>query len=218
MDKLSRASLIEALTIVENWTHADISRLLLQFGLEDVAPPSVGSRRDRANTLMRYLQQNPEEVGSSGKPLAFEIVEYVTITKLNSSYGWGEMSLEEQIPKLFNLLKRDGFAATKSGLESVEAKLSAKVDEEQKVTSKPQINEYVAILGNRGGVITRTNMVEDINNLKSLIGKHKRRLQILKEQKAIHGSSVEPKVIIDIEDIEAEVTKLQAELRKLECE
>ncbi len=47
------------------------------------------------------------------------------------------------------------------------------------------------------------------NDIKNQIQAHSRRLQILKEQKAKHGLSVEPKIIIEIEDIEAELEKLQ---------
>jgi len=53
-------------------------------------------------------------------------------------------------------------------------------------------------------------------DLKKLIHNHTRRLQILKEQKALEGRSVDPRVLIEIEDIEAEVKDLMTELAIIE--
>lgn len=47
---------------------------------------------------------------------------------------------------------------------------------------------------------------------KSLIVTHKRRLQILEEQKALKGINTEPEILIEIENIKAELEKLQTEL------
>jgi hypothetical protein len=51
-----------------------------------------------------------------------------------------------------------------------------------------------------------------INELKQLINKHNRRLQILKQQKAQKGLNTPPEIITEIEDIEAELEGLQVEL------
>ncbi len=53
------------------------------------------------------------------------------------------------------------------------------------------------------------------DHIKNLIANHNRRLQKLEEQKAMEGISVDPKVIIEIQDIKEEIEKLQAELRKV---
>jgi hypothetical protein len=50
------------------------------------------------------------------------------------------------------------------------------------------------------------------DEINKLICIHNRRLQILKEQKAVQGGSVDPKIIIEIEDIEAELGNLKAEI------
>ena len=52
------------------------------------------------------------------------------------------------------------------------------------------------------------------DDITKLIFANNRRLQKLKEQKALQGSSADPKIIIEIEDIEAEIEKLQAELNE----
>jgi uncharacterized protein len=54
---------------------------------------------------------------------------------------------------------------------------------------------------------------DDINQLISV---HFRRLQKLKERQALKGISTEPETILEIEDIEAEIAKLQAELASKE--
>ena len=53
------------------------------------------------------------------------------------------------------------------------------------------------------------------DDIKRLLVNHSRRLQILKEQQALHGISADPKIPIEIKDIEAEIEKLQAELGTL---
>jgi hypothetical protein len=57
---------------------------------------------------------------------------------------------------------------------------------------------------------------KDIADLNSLILTHKRRLQILEEQRAQYGASVDPRIIIEIQDIGEELTKLRKELKALD--
>jgi len=54
------------------------------------------------------------------------------------------------------------------------------------------------------------------NDLKKLIANHRRRLQKLKERQALEGLSVDPTVLIEIEDIEARLLELQRDLSRLE--
>lgn len=53
-------------------------------------------------------------------------------------------------------------------------------------------------------------------DIKRLINNHNRRLQILKEKKALAGWSADPSIPIEIEDIEAEIKDLQIELAVIE--
>lgn len=53
------------------------------------------------------------------------------------------------------------------------------------------------------------------DDLKELIVQHKRRLQKLREQQAREGISADPKIFIEIEDIEVTIAALQAELAAL---
>jgi hypothetical protein len=54
--------------------------------------------------------------------------------------------------------------------------------------------------------------MSDSEDTERLITNHSRRLQILKEQQALLGISADPKIVLEIEDIEAEIARLQAEL------
>lgn len=50
------------------------------------------------------------------------------------------------------------------------------------------------------------------DDIRKLITNHYRRLQRLKEQEALHGLSVDPGVLIEIEDIEIKIAELQEAL------
>jgi hypothetical protein len=51
------------------------------------------------------------------------------------------------------------------------------------------------------------------DDIKKLIRNHTRRLQKLKEQQALAGVAVDPRILIEIEDIEREIENLQTELK-----
>src|SRR5687768_2078543 len=59
-------------------------------------------------------------------------------------------------------------------------------------------------------------MSQSEDSLKKLIYNKSRRLQILKEQQALRGLDTPPHVIIEIEDLEAELKALNEELAALE--
>lgn len=54
------------------------------------------------------------------------------------------------------------------------------------------------------------------DDVKKLIAIYSRRLQKLKEQQALFGISVDPRILIEIEDIEAKIEDLQSELKIVE--
>jgi hypothetical protein len=56
--------------------------------------------------------------------------------------------------------------------------------------------------------------MSDLDDIRREIVQHKRRLQILKERRAQKGIDIEPQILIEIEDIEKEIEKLQGELSK----
>jgi GAF domain-containing protein len=58
--------------------------------------------------------------------------------------------------------------------------------------------------------------MSEMDHIKKLIVNHTRRLQSLKEQQALNGLDTPPKILIEIDDIESEIAKLQSELRMLQ--
>jgi hypothetical protein len=53
---------------------------------------------------------------------------------------------------------------------------------------------------------------------KRLINNHHRRRQKLKEQQALQGISADPKIMLEIEDIEAEIERLQVQLAEIKVD
>lgn len=111
----SRNTIIEGVAIIEKITHDEIDRLLLRFGLEEVAPREGASKYGRANEVSRYLIQNPEEKGPNGGNLTFEMLEYII--------GYMEQlrtyPIKENFPQFVNSLKRDGYLISNGELQSI---------------------------------------------------------------------------------------------------
>jgi hypothetical protein len=57
-----------------------------------------------------------------------------------------------------------------------------------------------------------TSQISDKYHLIDLIERYKRRLQILEGQNALSGLFVEPRIVIEIEDIKAKIAKIQEQL------
>jgi hypothetical protein len=60
-----------------------------------------------------------------------------------------------------------------------------------------------------------SDIMSQQDDIKKLITYHTRRLQKLKEQKALEGRSVDPKILIEIEDIDTEIKNLQIQLEEI---
>ncbi len=58
--------------------------------------------------------------------------------------------------------------------------------------------------------------MSSIEDIQKLITEHQRRLQKLRVQQALQGTSTPPEILLEIEDIEAKLRELEAELAKLE--
>ena len=54
------------------------------------------------------------------------------------------------------------------------------------------------------------------DDIKKLITNHHRRLQKLREQQALYGISADPRILLEIEDIEAKIERLQTNLEETE--
>ena len=104
---ISSYTLIEVLEHLEGYRHDDITRILIRFGIEDVAPESSGTKSERIMRLTRFLLADPGRKGPFGSDLSLEIVEHL-VTGLATSLGIYS-SFEETYPRLVRTLERDGF-------------------------------------------------------------------------------------------------------------
>jgi hypothetical protein len=116
MAQFSRITTIEAIGSLDYLTHAEIGRLLLKFGLEEVASENLGSKTSRLNALIKYLIDNPDKKGPFGGNLNFELIEELIERRLSD---YPILSIEEQLPKLVNSLKRDGYLIRDGRLKTV---------------------------------------------------------------------------------------------------
>ncbi len=62
----SRDTIIEGIAILQNRTHAEINRILLYLGLEDISPDNGNARFVRVNEISKYLIKNQNDVGPRG--------------------------------------------------------------------------------------------------------------------------------------------------------
>jgi hypothetical protein len=87
-------------------------------------------------------------------------------------------------------------------LKSDEASIQALLDKQ--VTIKEAVAEAISL------DIERSSEVMPKLDVEKLIAIHIRRLQKLQEQRAMYGSSVDPRVLLEIEDIEKEIARLRS--------
>ena len=116
MTQFSRITTIEAIGSLDYLSHAEIGRLLLKFGLEEVASKNLGSKTSRLNALIKYLIDNPDKKGPFGGNLNFELIEELIERRLSD---YPTPSIGEQLPKLVNSLKRDGYLIRDGRLKTV---------------------------------------------------------------------------------------------------
>jgi hypothetical protein len=65
-------------------------------------------------------------------------------------------------------------------------------------------------------ILSAEEIMSEKDNIKQQIINHNRRLQKLKQKQALYGLDVQPHVLMEIEDIEAELESLQAQLKTLD--
>src|SRR6266446_5256138 len=112
MPQFSRRSVIAATDNIAGWSHAEIDRFALKYGLENVA---VGySRLNKANALGAHLIRNPEAVDEDGANLCDSIVtEVVNLAAGRCWVGYPQAfqigEFRERHGDLYRALERDGF-------------------------------------------------------------------------------------------------------------
>ena len=78
MGSFSRNTIIEALSRIHNWSHADIDDLALRFDLDHLIPESPRPYpKKKAIIIAQHLINNPDQKGPNGAPLALEVIEFL---------------------------------------------------------------------------------------------------------------------------------------------
>jgi len=118
MSQFSRKTILAATDIIGRNTHAEIDRLFLEHGLENIDSLRGGSKQNRTNELAKYLIAHPDRTEEDGSNLTDEIVrgtvsDSIEYSKISS---WGDTSdfdyskFQQSYPELVRGLERDGFA------------------------------------------------------------------------------------------------------------
>lgn len=136
--KFSRQTIIEAVTLIEEWEHSKIERLVLKFELEDQISYKELNRPQIANAIGHHLISN----GKNGQYI-FDFVEHIA-GELKEPKGdipafMGNQLFSDPGDKLKNSLLRDGYKIedgkliaihpSAAGLASSENELRKKLDD-----------------------------------------------------------------------------------------
>jgi hypothetical protein len=112
MPQFSRRTILAATDIVGSWSHANISRFLLEHGLEGAV--EGGSCAVRGMNLARHLMQNPEARNEDGANVTDTIIGQITGRAIENSqsgyprqFNYGDFQVN--YAELHRALERDGF-------------------------------------------------------------------------------------------------------------
>jgi hypothetical protein len=105
---ISRKTIIEAAASLKNLGHADLDRLLLEFGINDLkAGRELGGRQSRTNALAEFAGQNPTATTAEGEPVGAAIVKRAAAAHEKQIGYFGTDELEES--PFLSSLRRDGY-------------------------------------------------------------------------------------------------------------
>jgi hypothetical protein len=112
MAQFSRRTILAATDVLGAQGHTEITRFLLEQGLEDAI--AGRSRADRANGVARLLIQNPNQRNDLGENLSDAVVTAMVANAISSSFGGYPNAFQldrfkERFPGLYRGLERDGF-------------------------------------------------------------------------------------------------------------
>ena len=113
MPNFSRTTILRALETLESRLHSEIDKYLLEYGLQDVAKESAGSKQKRVALVAAYLLKKPERLDEDDRNLIDAIVEERVVSAIDAcaSYydGFRYGNFQKDYPHLHRGLKRDGF-------------------------------------------------------------------------------------------------------------
>ncbi len=113
MPQFSRRTILAATDLLVRFSHAALTRFLLEYGLDEVG--DAGSLRDRANAIARYLLRNPNSTDFDDRNLTDSLIsrlvrdEMARFTDYDGAFQFDRFSASN--PELQRALERDGFTA-----------------------------------------------------------------------------------------------------------
>lgn len=145
INKFSRQTLIEAVSLIEEWEHSKIERLILKFELEDLISYKQMNRPQIANAIGHHLISN----GRNGKYI-FDFVEHIA-GELKEPKGdipafMGNQLFSDPGDKLKNSLLRDGYKIEDEKLKAIHPSAAAIATTEIELRKKLDEKGYNDIL------------------------------------------------------------------------
>lgn len=118
MPRFSRNTIIEVIHALNLINHTDFDEFILRFEIDKADCPG-GTKFQREMSIIKYLVNHPDEKGSFGANLIFEIIEYVLEKRLSSDPWSSESQPEYVFPKLARSLKHDGYVIENGKLKTL---------------------------------------------------------------------------------------------------
>lgn len=174
MHKFSRQTIIEAISKLENRTHSQIDRFLLRFELENIMPDENLSKADKANVIIRYLIENPGNVGPNGANLVYEILEHIVedIREPEDESFFLDEPMEDPNLELKQTLVRDGYQIKDGTLNPLlpdQIELSEKENELNQLLKKFGFSTAIGHLEQAVSAHTRGDWAASNSQLRSFI-------------------------------------------------
>ncbi len=166
-DQFSRQTLVEAVTLLEEWDISKIERLILRFELEDKISYKELNRPQLANHIILHLihlngedpQKNQEYIYQFIEQIASEIKE----PKGDIPAFMGNQLFRDPAERLKNCLSRDGYKLENGKLKNVIPKVSSpgkKTSELEELLSEKGFNEALKLFHNALSAHTTGNWQE----------------------------------------------------------
>lgn len=166
MTHFSRKTIVELVNAMQGQYNPSFDRTMLEFGLENEAQDSSLPRK--LNRLAEYLIKNPSQTGPRGEDLVLELIkkelERRRITSVND--------FENDLPKLANSLKRDGFTMSSGDITRTlpaQIPVSDMEDELRTILNKHNFNTPLGHLEQAINNHTNSNWASSNSQLRTFI-------------------------------------------------
>ncbi len=110
MTIFSRHTILSATDLLVDFTHAALTRFLLEYGLDEIG--DAGSLRDRANATARHLLRNPDATDADGQNIVDLVVSKLAAGAIGNVTDYAGFHFDQfstRYPNLQRALERDGF-------------------------------------------------------------------------------------------------------------